>query len=358
MRAAPLVIYHANCFDGFTAAWVFNTFYKKRKTLLDPEPEYFGAHYGEEPPDCSGRDVYVLDFSYPRDTMIDKVILPSNRTFVYDHHKTAKEDLHDLPGEIRIKHNINRVGDKIVFDMARSGAGITFDELSADAGKRAGVHAPRAGGRSLWIVDYVEDRDLWRKALPRTDAFTAYMATQPMTFEAWDAMQASTLKDIADKGDVVQNYIDQYGKKAIDQARVENIAGYKAFTMNTPYMNCSEFLHMLLTTPNNMKVQPAFAASYFRTMKGEWQFSLRSLGDFDVSEVARKFGGGGHKNAAGFKVDVLPWEEPTQPVLVSDIKAEELEGLDEGPGIIVPVISVTHTPEGDEADVKFGESSE
>jgi phosphoesterase RecJ-like protein len=27
---------------------------------------------------------------------------------------------------------------------------------------------------------------------------------------------------------------------------------------------------------------------------------LRSIGDFDVSKIALEFGGGGHKNAAGF----------------------------------------------------------
>jgi len=30
--------------------------------------------------------------------------------------------------------------------------------------------------------------------------------------------------------------------------------------------------------------------------------ALRSRGDFDVSAVARQFGGGGHKAAAGFSV--------------------------------------------------------
>ena len=30
--------------------------------------------------------------------------------------------------------------------------------------------------------------------------------------------------------------------------------------------------------------------------------SLRSIGDFDVSEVAKRLGGGGHKNAAGYRI--------------------------------------------------------
>lgn len=38
--------------------------------------------------------------------------------------------------------------------------------------------------------------------------------------------------------------------------------------------------------------------------------SLRSNGDYDVSAIAKAFGGGGHKNAAGFEVPIatlLEW---------------------------------------------------
>lgn len=38
-----------------------------------------------------------------------------------------------------------------------------------------------------------------------------------------------------------------------------------------------------------------------------FQVSLRSVGDFDVSTIAKQYGGGGHKNAAGFRCKVLPW---------------------------------------------------
>ena len=168
-------------------------------------------------------------------------------------------------------------------------------------------------------------------------------------------MQASTLKDLADQGEAVLSYIEQYGNKATAQARVETIAGYKAYTMNLPYMNCSEFLNKLLTDPNEMKVKPDFAASYFRTLKGEWQFSLRSVGDFDVSRVAQAFGGGGHKNAAGFKVDVLPWDADTQPFLAPD----DLESRDPVSGepyrYSLPMVE---TVDGTDAEVKLGESSE
>jgi nanoRNase/pAp phosphatase (c-di-AMP/oligoRNAs hydrolase) len=36
---------------------------------------------------------------------------------------------------------------------------------------------------------------------------------------------------------------------------------------------------------------------------GKMSVGLRSQGDIDVSKIAQKFGGGGHKNSAGFEVE-------------------------------------------------------
>ena len=80
----PLVIYHANCWDGFCAAWI------ARKALGEIEP--FPAYYGASPPDVKDRIVYMLDFSYPRDVM-DRLLTEARRTVVLDHHKTAQEAL-------------------------------------------------------------------------------------------------------------------------------------------------------------------------------------------------------------------------------------------------------------------------
>ncbi len=46
-----------------------------------------------------------------------------------------------------------------------------------------------------------------------------------------------------------------------------------------------------------------FGACYFDRADGKRQWSLRSSPDgVDVSEIAKLYGGGGHKNAAGFEV--------------------------------------------------------
>lgn len=43
-----------------------------------------------------------------------------------------------------------------------------------------------------------------------------------------------------------------------------------------------------------------YGATYYSTKDGSLKWSLRSTGNYDVSAIAKDFGGGGHKNAAGF----------------------------------------------------------
>ena len=47
-------------------------------------------------------------------------------------------------------------------------------------------------------------------------------------------------------------------------------------------------------------------------------YHLRSKGEFDVSEIAKGFGGGGHRNSAGFTVTELPWKSSGSPTAKSD----------------------------------------
>ena len=93
----PLVLYHANCWDGFCAAWI------AKKALGDIEA--IPVQYGQDPPiDFCGRDVYILDFSYPRGEM-ENIIRSSNRVVVLDHHKTAQKELDGLASKISADTN-------------------------------------------------------------------------------------------------------------------------------------------------------------------------------------------------------------------------------------------------------------
>ena len=74
----------------------------------------------------------------------------------------------------------------------------------------------------------------------------------------------------------------------------EDILGYKI-----PVINTGIFVSDVANTLCRKYPDAEFAACYF-DLPGKRIWSLRSIGDFDVSAVASKLGGGGHKNAAGF----------------------------------------------------------
>lgn len=277
----PLVIYHGSCYDGFTAAWIA----READALAGVAHDYHAAKYGEEPPDVRGRSVYILDFSYPRDAM-ERIVSEAAQLVVLDHHKTAEEALRDLVGT----WDGGRV--LIRFDMEKSGAGLAWDYFIG-------------GGERHPLVDMIEDRDLWRFRFGEdTRNAHARIAALPMTFDAWSQAMNECVRDRSGflrQGESVRQYIDRYCEKAAEEARLVEWSGVPVVLVNVPYQNASEMAGVLL----DAHPEARFTASWFQRADGHVQFSLRSRGDFDVAEVAKTFGGGGHKAAAGFDVPSL-----------------------------------------------------
>lgn len=265
-----LVLFHAGCIDGFTAAWAAS------KALGD-SAEYVGVQHGQPPPDVEGRDVFIVDFSYDRETVL-AMKASANSLHIYDHHKTARDALEGL--------------SFATFDMNRSGAGITWDEIAGSTLPRN--HDVIYGTRRPWLVDYVEDRDLWRFDLPRSKAVNAYIGACPQSFEQWDAISRMALRDVANAGEAVLMFVDRYVGEMSRQAIERKFCGYLVPVVNAPYINTSELVgHLAKTYP--------FAVGWYQRSDGLYAYSLRSRGEFDVSDIAKRFGGGGHKNAAGFQ---------------------------------------------------------
>lgn len=261
-HAAPaidLVVYHGACRDGFTAAWV------ARRRF--PGAEFLAGYFGKGPPRVAGRNVLIADFSYTRPVLEDLAI-QAQSLLLLDHHKTAEENLGSLPYAF--------------FDMERSGAGITWDYLFP-------------GEARPWIVDYVEDRDLWRFDLPGSKAVNAYLSVLSFAFESWDAASAVSLEEAKRLGEVVLAKIDQYVSEVRKNARMIDLDGFRVPAVNASPVDTSELLEGLA------KGQP-FALAWSVRFDGMIQYSLRSDPDgVDVSEIARAHGGGGHAHASGFE---------------------------------------------------------
>jgi len=281
MNSKLLCIYHGNCADGFGAAWVV------RKALGEDVEFYPGVHQ-ESPPDVTRRDVLMVDFSYKYPVMLD-IIDAANSVKVMDHHKTAEEDLRPLfeSGEI--------TG---VFDMERSGAGITWDYFFPESLRPA-------------LINHIEDRDLWRFKLPGTRQIQAAVFSYPYDFEVWDrladsfdefgdtilrqegtAIERKHHKDIAELVQVVTRPM----RFRYPEQDAHNL-GYAVVPMaNLPYTLTSDAGHLLCGD------EYPFAGCYWDTPEGR-VFSLRSRDNgADVGEIAKQYGGGGHKHASGFRV--------------------------------------------------------
>jgi len=270
----PLCIYHGGCFDGFTSAWAV---WKRFGDAWD----YHAGVYGEEPPDVTGRPcIAIVDFSYKRPVLDSMTSRAAGSILVLDHHKTAAEELAGLPSP----HPDNPYHPLLaVFDMDRSGAGITWDYFHEGAAR------PR-------FVDHVEDRDLWRFKLPGTREIHAAMSAYPFTFDAWEAIAATDIAELVREGAA----IDRKHKRDIEtllpiHKRRMRIGGHEVWVANMPMTMTSDAGHALAKGE-------AFGACYWDVPAGR-VFSLRSTDEgLDVSEVAKAYGGGGHRNAAGFQL--------------------------------------------------------
>lgn len=307
----PLCIYHGNCADGFTAAWVV---WKRFGDSFD----YHAATYQDAPPDVAGRQVVIVDFSYKRPVLLDLAKRAAG-VLVLDHHKSAAEDLAGDGDAIMQIHpamygpavnwseilftwseDIAAGRNRIytVFDMNRSGAGLAWDFFHD--------HSARP-----MLVDYVEDRDLWRFALQNSRDVSAYVFSHAYTFENWDMIEAE-LRDnfggVAKAGAAIERKHHKDVAELVDKLRTEMIIGGRWVpAANLPYTYTSDAGHLMCAPYPSPQLQgeivtPPFAACWWDTPEGR-VFSLRSReGGADVSSIAKVYGGGGHANAAGFRL--------------------------------------------------------
>jgi oligoribonuclease NrnB/cAMP/cGMP phosphodiesterase (DHH superfamily) len=269
MNTSPLIIYHANCLDGFGAAYAAHCYFRAQCVTVD----YYAASHGTEPPDCKGRQVYIVDFSYKR-PVLKKICQIAQSVTILDHHISAEKDLSGLDQE---HDNLT-----VVFDMNRSGAVITWEYFHQSPPPTVLLH--------------VQDRDIWRFEIEDSPAVNAALMSYPFDFDIWDAFanQTDALSKLMFEGRAInrfrQRLIERYKKRAV----IGKIAGYDVPVVNCPSAITSELL-------GELAQNYPFAASY-EDKEGIRGWSLRSRGEHgvDVSVIAQRFGGGGHRNAAGF----------------------------------------------------------
>lgn len=266
-----LCLYHGNCWDGFGAAYAVWCRFGSGDT------SYRAVNYGQDPIALAEDvdELWLVDFTYPRE-VLDHYRSLVSRLVIIDHHKTAAEALEGFECDVK------------VFDMAHSGAYLTYRYLNPDV--------PAESVPLLY--DYLQDRDLWTFELPKSREINAYIRTLPYDFIEWSRLETTLEDDFENavrEGAATLRLVDQTVKMMCKQSRIEKIGGYDVPTVNAAAFWSETGHEMLEQHPSAQMV-----CMYFDRADGIRVFSLRSRQDFDCSAVAKEFGGGGHPKAAGF----------------------------------------------------------
>lgn len=281
-----LVIYRNNCYDGVTAAWV------AFKKFGFEGVRYIPFNYSDQPPNVKGEDVYIIDFSFKREIM-KQLAYDANNLVCLDHHKTAEAALAGLSREVILDCGKDI---EIEFDMNRSGAGMAWDYFFP--------YETRPD-----LVNYVEDSDLWRFKLSSSKQVNAFIQSWDIDLATWVSEvgprlgETGTVSDLASiirEGESLLRIENKYVKSICANARLKRISdAYIGPYVETSILMSEVCDYLIKNYPGNYP----FAFYSFKRKDGKIQYGLRSRSDFDVSVIAKQFGGGGHKNAAGFELD-------------------------------------------------------
>lgn len=261
-----ICIYHGNCADGFTAAWVV-------RRALGEDVEFHAGVYQTSPPDVTDADVYIVDFAYKRDIMED-IIAKANSVTHIDHHATAIVDCAGLEKHMTTLYSL---------ENNFSGAMLTWMFFFPNE------DIPQ-------IIKHVDDRDRWQFKLPYTKEIQSSIFSYEYTFDNWDMLMKIDISELIIDGHAIDRKHIKDIKELIGVMKTRaTIAGYNVPVCNLPYTMSSE-AGMI------MAVDEPFAVCYYDKPAGR-EFSLRSdKNGVDVGKIAVQYGGGGHQHAAGFRV--------------------------------------------------------
>ncbi len=272
-----IVVHAAGSDDGFAAAWIHHRFSPRMG-------EYLPAHFGDDPPDVTDRDVIVVGHPvvYPREVLIE-MERKAHSLKVFDHHKTAEATLEGL--------------DFCTFERDKSGARMALEYLMGP-------------GEENWLLDCIEGcaEDVWVNSPPEPELFRLGLASHPRDFQTWDRIykrgEAAILRQqdpaatLTRQGRHILRYRDRLIAKAIANHVWLRIGDHVVPVAASPIRSLTSDIAGKLTEMDGVP----FVAVLYVLPSGHVVYHLRSSQDgINVGEVAREFGGDGYREVAGFR---------------------------------------------------------
>lgn len=284
--------YHAKCLDGLGAAWA-----AKRGLLWDDPnmdltvvPVSYREGQLSELMDINpvGR-WYLVDFAIPPSKALGYKSDPT--VVMIDHHATSAPWAEELKANPKWRTNVT-----MIHDQAKSGAILAWEYW------HLGEDAP-------WPLAYIQDRDLWKFELPDSKVVNAGIRAlntdlTPEGFEQFmDLALSKGIDYVKSIGEGAILNVRAICKEAVSKSFWTLIQGQPAIATFATDEISEVGAALLAAHPG-----AAFAAVVIPGWdalgdRPKYHMSLRSEDSrSDVEAVAKAFGGGGHRNAAGFQV--------------------------------------------------------
>lgn len=284
-----VVIYHHPCADGNASAYVAN----KYATENNLQYKFCGIKTDSSETFTSEltdliKDQVVLFIDYaPTKGQYEIAKQIVKEMYILDHHVTNEKEYKDKPNTI--------------FDMNLSGVGLAWNFFFPE--KPLPVY-----------LKMIQERDLWKFETSNTKEFTngLYYCAGEKLSSYCDVMKKieldeSYMNTIIDLGILIEQHKQSKISNIVDNTKkVYNYNGFKCAIVNCDYDIASDLGSALMNTNN---YDFAVLWRYDHT-KEIYILSLRSSdkSKFDVSELAKKMGGGGHRNASGCTMTTHPSE--------------------------------------------------
>jgi hypothetical protein len=272
-----VVLYHANCTDGFVAAW-------SAFRALGKKAEYIGVEHQHEPPDgLTGKTIYLVDFTYPRDIM-ERLIRDNEKVTTLDHHISVQS-------ETEMTHDYR-------FALDKSGAHLSWEYFHPTE------PVP-------YLVSVVEDFDLHKQDKDMWTIFD-WIDLFDFDFKVYNKL-VRTLESAAGRRRALKQgaIVGAYREKCI-QRLVENTAYEVQFGEYQVLAVNNELFHHEVAV--ELSVGRPFGVVWRVRNDGSVYVSLRSDDNgADVQSIAKLYGGGGHTHAAGFFVSSFA-DLPFKPI--------------------------------------------
>jgi uncharacterized protein len=291
-----IVIYHHPCPDGFTCATIANLYFKDKNN----KPEFIGMSHSQKSfteleKKIKDKNVLICDFTFKKEMGL-KILDLVKSIQIIDHHVCSQNDSYNIPNPSSydletyksLPDNLGDIDDHRIFKINYCGATLTWEYFYPD------IPVPL-------FVKYVEDNDIWIKAMINTYEVTAYINSLPYEFEEYEKLindESIIHNHVIPVGIILWNQIQKNVDSAIQKSTVKmielnnNIYFVALCNSNT---NINEIGNKMI-----LKYKHCDFSMIYNTFDKNTSVSFRSDETrANVNQIATILKGGGHRNASG-----------------------------------------------------------